>query len=489
MPFRAWPSAWGSRKGSGTSLATTYSWPPASRPLASPWPPRWSFPGLLALLSVWIVYRVVQEIDTPISGILSALAFSVAPYLLLYARSAYSESNYVSLSLAGMALHLMTRREIVPGRGMSTRKRRLCALGAGLMWGAAITVNSAAMPLIGVYGAASLISDGPRSAKAWWPLGVTWGLVVLGMGAVLVGVLAPIWRSGLLNEERFVDSVKYHALSAGRSRLTLMGPAYLVKFGLGLLLPLAIPGSLRLWRTFGRRGILMPLFGLGILLFYLRIPVTYPRIFLPLCVPFLILSGPGLAEIMTWFNRARIRPVRALGPSLVAVCLASEVMGAVAVWPPQSGYEKACEWLSDDHASAIITTHSWWTFLTFAGCRAASGMDSTVLAGILDQEDYSDRLKEYLSEAHQRGCSHMVLDYLLWNALKPGASARLQAFMQQMPPDQVIPNPVARHEQTFMEDGALPDLRKEPLSWNIYIYRLNRFDPTAPGHGAARPSP
>ena len=107
------------------------------------------------------------------------------------------------------------------------------------------------------------------------------------------------------------------------------------------------------------------------------------------------------------------------------------------------------------------------------------------IARILGQEDYEQRLVRYFSKVHREGCSHVVLDFLLWNRLAPGDSQRLAEFMRKYPPDKIVPNPVARHEQTFMEDGDIPDLRDDPLAWNLYVYRLARFAGTPGGESSA----
>jgi hypothetical protein len=113
--------------------------------------------------------------------------------------------------------------------------------------------------------------------------------------------------------------------------------------------------------------------------------------------------------------------------------------------------------------------------MVFASCEPAFHRAGEELGEVLLRDNYESEIKRLLGVAARKGCTHLVLDYVLWNSLPPGASERLKEFIRRVPPDAVISNPVAQHEPTFLEDGNLPDLRNEPLSWHIYIYRLNRF--------------
>jgi len=445
--------------------------------------------GFLGMISVFLFYRLGQRWSPSIGPSFTALVAAACPYLLFYSRSAYSETSYLIFTLWGLLLHLRVwdqKGSSSRGNSWSIPGKTRISCATGWIWGIAFSANPAAIAPIGASVLASFLLTIWEDKHLPRPLILHLLCVaVFGVGTILA-ILLPFQWLGMLHTERYISSVTYHALTASLWSPTFQGPIYLVKFGLGTSLILSIPGTIYLWETRGKRGLFLPLMGLFLLLFYLRFSVTYPRIFLPLVIPVILLAGPGMVwcqkTLQSILPLTRPEWLTASTCLLISLFLGPTVLSALKQIPPQSGYAEACEWLMDDEGHSIITTHSWWTFLAFAACRPAfvneTGDDtgSETLERIFSGEDHERRWLDFLRHAYGNGTSHLVLDYLLWNKLSPTSQERLEGFMKEFPPDVALPNPVARHLQTYLEDGNLPDLSDIPLSWKIYIYRLSRFD-------------
>jgi len=160
-------------------------------------------------------------------------------------------------------------------------------------------------------------------------------LMVLGAALVTLAVLVPIWSLGLLNQERFLDSLRYHAVNAGRSRVSLYGPGYLVKFGS------EFPWSLASWPEQGWSGGRVDRAG--------RTCLCCPALSLlledlghlsanlvPLAIPVCLLAGPGILALLQWLGSA-VRPWRPGWRPRGLWHPAPEIVVAVRTRPPGAG--------------------------------------------------------------------------------------------------------------------------------------------------------
>jgi len=429
--------------------------------------------GILGMVSVVLIYVCVRQVEGNIAPGVSAFFFSCSPHLLFYSRSVYSESNYIFFFLAGLACSLWAWK-ILQGAETNRRGVRIW-IGfwlAGLLWGMGATVNLACIPMFGLYQAGSLVAWCLKKNRQWKRLLFSYVLVGLGCMIGYLVVVLPLVLTGILDPFRYIPLVQWHAEVASDFKINPMALAIPIRYGLGIPLILAILGGRRLWRE-GVLGQQLVVLGMGLILFYIRMPKSMPRIFLPVSVVLLLLSGPGWVDVWDWLRRRCSESFQFMGTILLASCFLVMVIWAKKTQPPRSGYEEACQWLMKEELGSLVSTHSWWTFSTFVGQR--TGFASEVIARALQSEDSRERLLRFFRQSYERGYSHLVLDYLLWNQMRGCFSGKFSEFLNEFPPNATIPNLVARHEQTFLEDGELPNMTLEPLSWNIYIYRLDRF--------------
>ena len=214
-----------------------------------------------------------------------------------------------------------------------------------------------------------------------------------------------------------------------------------------------------------------------LLAFSVRLSMPFVRVYLPLTLPFVLLTARcGSACV------ARVR--RGRGTCLALVCI---LVAAPAAWETRrfvrlpSGYREACRLMVGDGIHKGLSTHSWWAFQTFA--RRRCQFVTPALAGILKKDDPDFR--KHFAQMAAQGCSHLILDYMAWLEpdhtgdgwvkLSPDAQQGLRRMLAEYPPTFAVPNPVVSHEATAREDGFLPPLEDEPLSHYIYIYRLRDY--------------
>lgn len=409
--------------------------------------------ALLGCATVAAAYGLAWVLYGPDAALIAASALACMPLCLFYQRSAMSDGNYMFCSCVGLLLSACAMR----GR---PRVRVLWASAAGVAFGFGFCVNPSTILFL-VCAAAALLIVGRREAVM--PL-VALTLTSAATRAGLNAALGPY-----INWEGVDKLYSFHArwvlgfepsLWFARNLWAYAGPVIVI----GGLAGAAVAARER------RRGDVWALTLLaGLLVFSARLSIRFPRVYLPLTVPLVLLTA-RLGAACT----ARVHGWRPL--ALAALCLLVAVRGA---WESQrfirlnSGYGRACKVLSDDGVRKGLTTHSWWTFQTFT--RRRFSFVSETLAGFLKRAE--PKLPLEFERMASQGFSHLVIDYLFWLYVDPQTRQGLESMLRRFPPAYVVPNPIVSHEATALEDGQLPALEHEPLAHNIYIYRLRDYLP------------
>ncbi|MBI2191763.1 MAG: hypothetical protein HYU36_07250 [Planctomycetes bacterium] len=395
------------------------------------------------------------------------------PYLLLYHRSAASDSN--AFFFAVLALGFFLRATETHLKSSSQSGRRWLA-ACGFSFGLAATVNLASIPTFGVT-AAFLVLLGRWRGR--------------GLADILQGpaVLAAFWAAGVAAVElpfaSFIDFPKVWGQVVGHAGQILeTGPqwgwaAHLWRFTGPVELGFALFGLVGLRKWWRTPCALFPLLLVTLTAFYARAELSLPRLHLPLLLAILPLMALGLdgpLDRLQHLLRHRM-PAFAGRVMAAALFLVLHTADARHIASFDSGYPEACSWLARSMSPEEqgVSTHSFWTFSAFTGRLFRPGSDR--LAEALNAADWERELFPRLQNFQDKGFSYLALDYLLFNRLQAAGIEHLGQWVRRYPPDRhggvAVPNPVAGEFQTWAEDGLTPPLDREPLSHWIYIYRIS----------------
>ena len=417
--------------------------------------------ALVGCATVLVVYGLARRLYGREAGLVAAAASACLPLHIFYHRSAMSDGVYFFWSCLALLL-------LACATGPDARRRYLGATAAGVALGLGLSVNPATALFAGCGGLALLILGRRRAVWQFTVLalaaGVTWAFVIVAMRRYAdwenVGRLYSFrakWALGFQPSLWFLRNLWQYA-----------GPVVVIAGVVGA----CVAGRSR------SQGDVLPLTLFVLLLaFSARLSMPFVRVYLPLTLPFVLLAARCGSTCVAHVRRGR-------GLCLAAVCL---LVAAPAAWEARrfvrlhSGYREACRLMVGDGLRKGLSTHSWWTFQTFA--RRRCQFVTPALAGIL-RKDRPDFRKHFAQMAAQ-GCSHLVLDYMAWLApdhtgegwvkLAPKAQQKLARMLAEYRPTFTVPNPIVSHEATAREDGFLPALEGEPLSHYIYIYRLRDY--------------
>lgn len=431
--------------------------------------------ALSGLLSVVLVWLTIRSWHGPAPGCLTAALAAFMPYPLSYQRSALSDSHLFTLLFAGVFFFCRALQRLErPGQGYLNTSLDFGL--PGLMFGLALSVNysmaTTFVPVLLTLGLLLLLrGDQLRKIMAG-------GLSLLLASALGYGlVLAVMWP--YIEHRELLRQIGYHGGAFARSTPSFRPLQMLLAYaGLPPML-LAIVG---LWRM-ARQRRWCDLFGLvltGLMgLAYFRAPQTYPRVYLPLCLPVLIACGSGFRALLEILP-GRKALQNALAALILLATLAFQWPQFYAVVTLRSGYPEACRTLQADGLVMGGTTHSWWTFQAFTG--HPFGYCSDEVAKKLGAENWDSELVRVFQQWERKGFTHVVIDYMLWNRVYLAGgigleefNRRLARFLELHPPAFRISDPAAGDPQTVAEDGGLPEAGTNPLSEYIYIFRLSDF--------------
>lgn len=404
--------------------------------------------ALLGCGTVALGYCLARILYGSAAGLVAASALATMPLCLFYQRSAMSDGNYLFCSFVGLTLCALALR---PGFARAC----LWAAAGGVAFGFGFCVNPSTVLFAAAAGAALVLVRRKQGAVA---------LVALAGAAVASRALLNHAMGPYINWKGVNELYSFHAKWVLEFHPTLWFARTLWAYAGAVLVLGGIAGAGLAARRRTPGDVLALVLAAGLLLFSARLSIRFPRLYLPLAVPLVLLTARLAAEGLD--RLPRWRPW-----ALAAVCIVVAAPGAVEsrrFVRLHSGYDTTCRMLRAEGVRRGLTTHSWWTFQAFTRRRFA--FVSETLAGILRRPAPS--VAAELRRMADRGCSHLVIDYLFWLHVTPEVRDGLRALLERCPPTFTVPNPIVAHEATALEDGQLPALDHEPLAHSIYVYRL-----------------
>ena len=422
--------------------------------------------SLLGVGMVVMVWLTVRQWYGRHAGMLAALFTACMPYLLLYHRSANSDGNLVSSLAAAMFLYSRALLKMENAELHWTESLLHFGL-AGLMFGLSLSINySMATTFVPLCISLCLLMVLKRRQR--WQFASGLGGMALGTAIGFGAVIIVMWP--YIAHKELWRQILYHKSGFLKSNFSVRPFSMLAAYA-GI--PAILLGAAGVYHMCRRKRS----FDLAILILcgfmaisYFRTLLTYPRIFICLCLPLVITCGAGIDFIRATLTEKRKRPAPAiaLAAAVVLVFQSSELKGAVEL---KSGYQEVCSFLKEDGLELGLSTHSWWTFEAFTGKRF--GYCSDALAQIMDSPRWESKLPRYLNNRKRQGFTHLVLDYYLWNCLRLEHNSRFESSLMKYPIAFMAPNPAANHKQTIDEDGNLPPPGANPLAQHIYVIRLS----------------
>ena len=409
--------------------------------------------ALLGCAAVVAMYHLGRVLYDRAAGLIAASAVACMPMWLFYHRSAMTDGNYHFCAIVGLLL-------VALGIRAEAKSRLFYSIAAGVPLSLAFCIN----PPGSLFAGCAAI-----------------GLVVACRRKGLLPVAA-MTLSGIATYYAFVWSMRRYVnwgnvgdMYAWRAKWVLgFEPSLwfmrnLWAYAGPVVVLIGFAGAvLACWAR--RRSDLFVLTLLaGLVLFSARLRLQFPRLYLPLTVPLVLLAARLGSACLS-----RARGWRGFG--LAGLCLVFALPGACRAQDfirARSGYDAACRWLVADGVKKGAGTHSWWMFQTFTGRRFT--FETRGLARVL-RKDEPD-VREAFKILADNGSTHLVLDYFLWRDVDPKVRRGLEAMLRDTPPTLTVPNPIVAYPPTSREDDAIPALEHEPLAHNIYIYRLRDYLP------------
>lgn len=415
----------------------------------------------LGMVSVVLAYGLARRLWSEEEGITAAVLSATAAFWLFYHRSAMSEGNYLFFSLLGLFLWWRGQDDL---RRWSLSRGVLFAL-SGAAFGFGYAVNPSACLLMGC----ALVGSSILCATRRVPF------VPTALGAAVLGLTAWLTRSvvfGLLSDYVLWDEMKrLNEWRAGWVLAFQPGP-YLFWHLLRYTSPVTFAFALAGVGIACRRRSSADLVVLAMLVlvggFWVRMSLPYPRVYLPVTVPFMLLACRAAGELAR-----RYRSRAAALPLLCVVMAGAQLAESRHMLTLRSGYEQTCRILKADGVREGVSTHSWMTLQTFTARRF--GFITEALQTVFERPDWRAKLPQALQKMTDKGATHMVIDYMFWTGASPQAVEGLRGFIEERPPTFAVPNSAPSYAPTVEADGKIPPLNDEPLAQKIYIYRLRDY--------------
>jgi len=424
--------------------------------------------SLIGVGTVVLAWYLMRRLAGRFAAFGTAAACAAMPYMLLYHRSAMTESPYFFLALASLTF-------MVVGLDRSDREAERSAaptlyfVAAGLCAGFGYAVNAPAAliwALVVLGGVVHL--HGRRGSARDIAIFVAANAVGFACGAAVPQAIcnpfAPA-ETAFSPADRLRNildfSPRFFCL---RHLFRYAGPPALILAGLG---------AFHAWKTRHRFHRLLIILTAGLLLFYGQTDMTWPRLFFPLVLPVVLLAGFGVDFMAEHFGRTLLRRWG------IALALAAVMIG-LGLWQSQpiinlrSGYREAALLLDKEKSYNAITFHGWTILGALTGRRFVADTRESLFAncfGPASRETPPQRIGKFVGKY---GSTHLVVDYFFWKQLRsPAVRERFARFLETNPPDEIIPNPIAGHRPTIAEDGESSlDILDDPNARNIYIWRL-----------------
>jgi len=416
--------------------------------------------ALVGCATVLVVYGLARRLYGREAGLVAAAASACLPLHLFYQRSAMSDGVYFFWSCLALLL-------LASATGPDVKRKYLWTTGAGVAFGLGLSVNPATALFAGCGGLALVFLDRRKAA---------WQLVVLALTTAATWAVIIVAMRHRADWENVGKLYSFRAKWALDFQPSLWFLRNLWQYASPVVVIGGVIGACVAARARSRADALpLTLFAL-LLAFSARLSMPFVRVYLPLTLPFVLLTAR--------LGSACVGHVRRRGICLTAICI---LVATPAAWEARrfvrlhSGYQEACRLMVGNGLRKGLSTHSWWTFQTFS--RRRCQFVTPALAGILrkTQPDFRKHFRQMVA----RGCSHLILDYMAWLEpdrtgkgwvkLAPETEQGLRRLLAEYPPTFTVPNPIVSHEATAREDGFLPTLEHEPRSHYIYIYRLKDY--------------
>ena len=424
--------------------------------------------SLAGIGTVILAWYLARRLAGRFAAFGTAAACAAMPYMLLYHRSAMTESPYFFLALASLTL-------VVVGLDRADREAErstaptLCFVAAGLCAGFGYAVNAPAAliwVLVVVGGVVHL--RGRRVSARDIAIFVAANAVGFACGAAIPHAIcspfAPA-ETAFSPEARLGNILQFSPrFFCLRHLFRYAGPPALILAGLG---------AFRAWKTRHRFHRLLMILTAGLFLFYVQTDMTWPRLLFPLVLPVVLLAGFGVDFIAEHSGRTLLRRW-GIVLALAAVMIGLGLRQSLPIINLSSGYREAARLLEKEKSYNAITFHGWTILSALTGRRFVADTGHSLFANCFEpgsRETPPQRIRKFVGKY---GSTHLVVDYFFWKQLRsPAARERFARFLETNPPDKVIPNPIAGHRPTIAEDGESSlDILDDPNARSIYIWRL-----------------
>jgi 4-amino-4-deoxy-L-arabinose transferase-like glycosyltransferase len=436
-----------------------------------------AYSAFIGSLTVYIIFLFGTELFDKKIGFFAASLLAVTEYHVLYSRSALTQANLVFFSLLSFYFYVMRAKASKKSNNLSYKNKRfnlvlIASMISGLLAGFCFMITWIGIIIIPSIIFTELFLIALKRIE--WKKGLFF-ICVFAISSCL-GVLVIIFSLIFMQRFQVSDIMGAHArvgllwgskftlLSYFAHLLMLVNPLFIALFLFGIVIIIKE-------RKFA--DLILLSWIIYFLIFFSGHIHREPRDYITSLPALLLIAARGSSFLYNLSDMKLSIKFQAskLKVFFVIFCSALLIPGTFSSFDTitlvSPAYRSASEFLIEDN------------------CRGGLAHMSTIMVVYTNLPWHQLGDKAKLIEAHQRGFTHLIIDYnYLWN--KHGEREIAQEILLKCPAVLVLPNDIATHTPTLRESVS-PDLIEEilndPYSRNLYVYRLNdvldilRIDP------------